>query len=306
MAENVNKDKAGAPAVAPVKKRRRGVSNETRSVTQLKFHEKDMANNGLFVGHLDNVSVEYSINADGKQFTGMSMPRLSLHFASNHPKEDERRHLIHSIFPVESNVNTIPNGDEEWKVNTVFAWVKHLLDVLYLRGRAFTEEEEDALTLDFEDYDENGQYIPVDPQEVLDGYAKLFNNVAAMLNGRFNLPEGETPKPCYKTANGGLVPLWMKLLRHKKRKNEWVNVGNNGDLDFDQFIGSGVIELYVQGKDPVHLRIDRAKESVTPKEVKKTPTIGVPSMGAVPIPEGGMGMPMDNGAALQAGEEMPF
>lgn len=307
MAENVKTNAAGATAEAPAKKRKRGVNNQTQATAQLRFHEKDAARNGLFIGQLESISVEYSVNADGKQFTGMKMPRLELHFTSRHAKYEEKRHLRHSIFPVESNVNTIPNGSEDWKVNNVFNWVKHILDVFYLKGRQMTELEEDALSLNFEDYDDEGNYIPVSPEEVLDAYATFFNNVVAMMDGRFNLADGETPKPCYKDANGKPLAVWMKLLRAKKRKGDWVHVGQNGELDFDQFIGAGVIELVVPNKDPMVLRIDLAKESITPKDVKKTPTVGVPAMGGVPVPgDMGVGMPIDNSAFSAAGEEMPF
>lgn len=303
MAEKKNVEPA-----APATKKRRGVSNSTQAVTQLRFHEKDAAKNGLFIGHLEDVQVQWSVNADGKQFTGLNMPRLTLHFASQHEKKEERRNLYKSIFPVESNVNTIPNGSEEWKINNVLNWIKHLLDVFYLRGRQLTEAEEDALSLGFEDFDEQGEYVPVEPEAVLAAYGVLFDNVAAMLNGSYNLPEGETPKPCYKDANGKPIQIWMKLLRHRKRKNEWINVGNNGELDFDQFIGSGCIELYnFKTNMPSILRLDLSKESIIPQETKKAPTMGgMAAMGGVTVPDAMPGMPMDNGAFNAAGEEMPF
>lgn len=310
MAENKIEAK-GATAEAPKKKIRRGVTNQTQAVTQLRFHEKDAAGNGLFVGHLEEVRVDWSINADGKQFTGMKTPRLTFHFASNHANVNERRHVSHTLFPVESNINTIPNGLEEWKVNNVLNWIKHVLDVFYLKGRQLTEAEEDALTLSFVDYDENGEYVAVDPQEVLDGYAALFNNVVNMLNGGFNLEEGETPKPVYKDGNGKPITIWMKLLRHRKRKSQWINVGQNGELGFDQFIGAGAIEIQKPNTPPAILRIDLAKESITPKEVKKAPTIGAPTMGGV-MSEGmpAMGMGVGNNSAyndaLSGDNVMPF
>ena len=67
-----------------VKKGRRGVSNKTQAVAQLKFHEKDAAQNGLFVGHLEDCRVDWSVNADGGAFTGIKIPRVTLHFASEH------------------------------------------------------------------------------------------------------------------------------------------------------------------------------------------------------------------------------
>lgn len=293
------------------KKVRRGVSNKTQAVAQLKFHEKDAAQNGLFVGHLEEVRVDWSNNADAKSFTGMSIPRLTFHFTSNHANASEKRHVYQTLFPVESNVNTIPGGSEDWRVNNVFNWIKHILDVFYLKGREMTEAEEDALSLTFEDFDENGEYVSVEVEDVIAGYRAIFENAAAMLNGSFELADGETAKPVYKTSDGKFIPCWLKLLRHKKRKGDWINVGANGDLAFDSFIGNGVVELLKKDCPPTVLRLDLAKESITPKETKKTPTIGAPGMGAPAM--GGvmagaptMGMPVDNGAFQAAGEEMPF
>ena len=59
--------KVGATAGQPTKKKR-GISNSTQAVSQLKFHEKDASPNGLFIGHLEEVKVEWSTNADGKTF----------------------------------------------------------------------------------------------------------------------------------------------------------------------------------------------------------------------------------------------
>lgn len=291
-----------------IKKARRGVSNATQATSQLKFHEKDAAQNGLFIGHLDSVSVEWSVNAEGKMFTGLKCPRLSLHFASNHSNPQEQRHVYQSIMPVESNVDTIPGGKEEWKVNNALNWIKYILDIFYLKGRMLTEKEEEALTLPFEDFDENGEYVAVEPEEILKGYAFIFNNTVAMLNGTFNAAEGETPKPCYKDGNGKPISVWMKLLRHKKVKGEWKNVGTNGDLGFDSFIGAGVIEIQKPNTPPAILRLDISKESITPKETKKTPTVGVPMGGVMmggPAPEM-LGMNNDTSAFADAAGEMPF
>ena len=308
---DIQTNAATVNAQTVAKKVRRGVSNKTQAVAQLKFHEKDAAQNGLFVGHLEEVRVDWSNNADAKSFTGMSIPRLTFHFASNHANASEKRHVYQTLFPVESNVNTIPGGSEDWRVNNVFNWIKHILDVFYLKGREMTETEEDALSLTFEDFDENGEYVSVEVEDVIAGYRAIFENAAAMLNGSFELADGETAKPVYKTSDGKFIPCWLKLLRHKKRKGDWINVGANGDLAFDGFIGNGVVELLKKDCPPTVLRLDLAKESITPKETKKTPTIGAPGMGAPAM--GGvmagapsMGMPVDNGAFQAAGEDMPF
>lgn len=299
--------KTGAAAEAP-KRVRRGVSNNTQAVNQLRFHEKDAAPNYLFAGHLDEVRVDWSVNADGKTFTGMKVPRLTLHFASNHANVNEQRHVYQTLFPVESNVDTIPDGKDDWKVNNVLKWMKHVLDVFYLKGRQLTEAEEDALSIPFVDYNEAGEYIPVDPEEVIAGYAAMFNNFAAIMNGRFNLAEGETAKPCFKDANGNFIKLWMKLLRHRKRKNEWINVGQNGDLAFDQFIGSGVIEIQKPNTPPAILRVDLAKESITPKETRKAPSMGgiMPPMSIGTVTADFNASAPQDGAFGAAGEEMPF
>lgn len=307
--EVINKN--GATAETPTKKVRRGISNNTQAVNQLKFHEKDAAQNGLFVGHLADVKVEWSVGSDNSSFAGLKMPRLTYHFASNHANLSEQRHVYQTIFPIPSNVATIPGGDNEWQVNNLFRWIKHILDVFYLKSRQLTEAEEDALSLPFVDFnEETGEYIQVDPEVVLDGYATLFNNVAAMMNGTFNVAEGETPKCCFKDANGKPISIWMKLLRHKKTRKGWTDVVQNGELGFDSFIGAGVIEILKPNASPSILRLDLSKESITPKDTKKQPTIGVPGnpgMGAVMAGGMPMGMPDTTGAFAAAGEdEMPF
>ena len=319
MPENKLNTGAGT-AEAPVTKARRGVSNKTQAVAQLRYHEKDAAQNGLFIGHLEDVRVDWSVNADGGSFTGIKIPRVTLAFASEHKVATEQRHVYQTIFPQPSNVDTIPGGKDAWRVDNVFNWIKHILDIYYLKGRQLTQAEEDALTLDFTDYVEEGEgysYEPVDTETVvIPAYRKLFENFVAMMNGTFNLPEGEVAKPCYKTADGKFIPAWLKLLRHKKgtgsRKGEWLNVGQNGELAFDGFIGNGVIELMRKENGnpmpPTVLRIDFSKESITPKETKKQPTIGAPSAGI-----GGSVVPSDmplgnapDGAFAAANGDMPF
>ena len=311
---SADKEKIAEGSAQPtVKKVRRGVSNQTKAVAQLRFHEKDASTqNGLFIGHLDSVSVDWSVNAEGKQFTGEKIPHVTLHFASNHPSASEQRHVYYTLNCVESNVNTIPEGSEEWKVNNIFNWMKHILDVYYLKGREMTEDEELALSLPFTDYDDEGNYVAVETADVIAGYAHIFNNFAAMMNGQFNLKDGETAKPCYKTADGKFIPAWLKLLRHKKVKGEWKNVAQNGELGFDSFIGNGVVELIRKDMPPAVLRVDLAKESITPKETKKVPSIGsansgIASMGGVmagtPM---NMGAPVNGAFAEAADNEMPF
>lgn len=316
MVDVKNAETASAQAVIG-KKHRRGVSNETKAVSQLKFHEKDAAQNGLFIGHLENVTVDWSVNADGKSFSGMKVPRLTFHFESNHQNASERRHVYQTLFPQESNVDTIPGGSKAWQVDNVLNWIKHILDVYYLKGREMTDKEESLLDLPLDDTDDNGEYVSVEPEDVIAAYTSLFTNTANLLNGEISVDGKEaTHKPCYKTADGKFISTWLKLIRYKKVKNEWRANGQNGDLAFDSFIGAGAIEI-VRTKNnatmpPVRLRLDTSRESITPKEVKKEPTIGgingviggagTVSVGASPM-ENGNGV---NTAYTDAASDMPF
>lgn len=297
----------------------RGISNDTQAVSELRFHERNAARNGLFVGHLESVQVLWSTNADGKTFTGLKVPRLEFHFESNESKVTERKHVRFVLRPVESSTETMPGGNDEWKVNNVFKGIKHMLDVFYLRGRNFTDEEVNALNLGFDDIDDEGNYVMVEPQEVLDGYAFVFENVASMMNGTFGLKDGETPKPCFKDANGNPLPVWMKLLRYRKSRNKgWQKVGQSGELAFDGFIGSGLVELQRANENAHILSIDPSFESIMPQKEKenKLPSVGGVSAGVVAggIPGAG-GLPayaatngIGDGAAEAAGQEgdMPF
>ena len=296
----------GAAAEAPVKRVRRGITNETQATSKLRFHEKDAAPNRLFMAHLHSVSVAWSEGGEGKQFEGEKIPRLVFEFASNTKDATQRRYVDKTLFPVESSVETIPGGDKDWQVNSIFTWIKHILDIYYLNGRPLTEEEEDALSLPFVDFDDEGNYISVDIKEVLAGYAQLFNNVAAIMNGTFNIADGETPKPCFRDNNGNYIRCWIKLLRHIKTKGEWKNV-SNGDLSFTQFVGTGAIELAPQpNSQPKILNVDESKESITPKEIKKAPSIpGIADMAGGVI--AGSTIPNTNSSAYnEAADEMPF
>lgn len=292
--------------------RRRGIASVS-ATSQLKFHERDAAPNGLFIGHLEEVTVDWRTLSDDtkglQSFAGLAIPRLTFHFASNHAKS-ERRHYYHNILPVESNIDTIEGGAKEWQVKNLFRWCKHFLEVFYLKGRDFTEEEIDALELPFIDFDENGEYVAVEPEDVINGYKIVFENVAAMLNGTFNLKDGETAKPCYFNANGTPINIWIKLLRAKKGKKGWTNV-NGGELGFDPFIGEGVIEIQKTNTPPTRLFIDLSKESTTPKEVDKAPNVGVsmpgmPGMAGVTIPSNPLTGGSENAAFAAAGEQSPF
>lgn len=261
------------------KQTRRGVSNQTKATSQLKFHEKDAAQNGLFIAKLAEVSVNWATPEKGA-FTGLKAPNLVFHFTSNHANAAEVRHVYHTLFAVESTVDTAnPKGQYAWRVTNVFNHIKHILDTFYLKGRDLTSEEEDALSLNFVDFDEEtNEFIIVDPQEVLNGYGTLFTNVAAMLNGTYNLKEGETPKPCYKDANGNPITIWLKLLRAVKGNNGWVNVSKTEELAIPNIVGAGYMEIHKSNANPLIIRVDLVKESITPKAPNKQPSLGPAGM----------------------------
>lgn len=285
-----------------LKKKKRGITDETRVTAVRKFHEKDAAPCGLFIGALSEVKCEWSINAEGKQFGGMNCPRLSFYFVSNHAV-DEQRHVNITLFPVESNVETIIGGKNEWQVNNLFGMIKYLLNFYYLKGRKLTEEEENLLCLPFEDIDDDGAYVPLDQQEVLNGYGTLFQNVASIFEGKLGLKDGETPKPIYKDQNGNLKKVWMKLLRHKKIKGNWTNVGQDGELAFEKniFSSTGFLEEFKQDKpQPTSIRLDMSKESIVPQDIKKAPNIDLGMM------EGLGSIPMSDSNNSYNGGGMPF
>lgn len=315
--EKVTKAEAGQPAEVANKKKRRGISNETRATSRLKFDDVRDANkaNGLFQGHLESVEVkDITIGEETTgmpSFNGMAVPKLILTFASNHPAVAERRYVSMQFLPAESNVDTIPNGSKAWQVDRIMAYLKHLLDVYLLKGKPMSEEQEDALTLAFEDFNDNGEYVSVDPTEVINGWRVLFENFANIMN------TGKDGKPIYVTADGKIIPIWMKLLRFTKNKGQWkpVEGGNRaGDLAFPGFVGEGVIELFVTNKAPI-LKVDATKEKIAVMDIAKTPTNpAVPGMPGAPmggVPAGfGDGMGADNGSPIPAfpgaGEDLPF
>lgn len=265
-----------AQAAAP--KVRRGIAT-ARGTQRLKFTHELAKPNGLFMGHLEAVAVS-KINI-GESSTGMpsfngcEIPRLTLTFATNEPEADKRHYATLSFTAVESNVDTIPGGKSDWTVNRIFDYMKHILNVYVLKGRELTEEETNALSLSFDDFDENGIYVPVAVETVIAAYTTLFENFAAMIN------TAKDGKPTYLDKDGKFIPVWIKLLRYVKNKKGW-NAISNGDLAFPTFVGEGVIEIW-KTNTPASIRVDVIKECITPKEeTKEAKTPTVPGIGGMP------------------------
>lgn len=291
---------------------RRGVA-AARGTTRLKFSHEQAKQNGLFIGHLESVTVSMIQIGEDKtgmpSFNGLEIPKIVFTFASNEPEATKRHYIGLQFTAVESNANSIPGGKEEWKVNTVFDWFKHILNVYVLKGRELTEDEANALALPFEDFDEQGEYVPVEPENVIAGWKTLFENIENIIN------RGREGQPYYKTKDGKDIPIWIKLLRYiKTGKKGWQPI-NNGDLAFPSFVGEGCIELYKQNTPP-SIRIDSVKEAIIPMNVEKAKApnmpvpgmggVAAPAMGGVPVVDPMVGAGNFNGIAEAAAEDMPF
>lgn len=311
--ENVAKGGASAEGTTPVnqpKVSRRGIG-AARGTTRLKFDNRDAQQNGLFLGHMASVEVkDITIGEDTTgmpTFNGLTIPKLVMAFNSNDADATKRKYIELSFNAVESNTETIPGGKQEWKVNQIFDYLKHVLNVYVLKGRELTPEEEAALSLAFEDFDEDGQYVPVDAETVIAGWRALFDNFATMMN------TGREGAPVFKTKEGKAISVWIKLLRHiKSGKKGWMPV-NNGDLAFPAFVGEGSIEVFKQGIAPA-IRVDLVKETIQIRNDEKPKTPNMPGAGIGSAPGIGGGIPMDNGGmpsmpqdfGAGMGDDLPF
>jgi hypothetical protein len=278
-----------------------------RGTARLKFGNDQAKPNGLFLGHLEEV--KYSTITIGEDKTGMpsfngfEIPKLTLTFASNEEDPNKRHYVSKTFTAVESNVNTIPGGKEEWKVNSVFDWLKHVLNVYYLKGRELTDEEATALSLTFEDFDEQGEYVSVDTEIVINAWKVLFENFENIMN------RGKDGKPVYHDKNNKFIPVWLKLLRYVKSRKSWTPI-NNGDLSLPQFVGEGCIEIYQQNAIP-SIKIDLVKETILIMNVEKPKTPNMPAVGGMAPMMGGVAIdqtmnPMGTDISSQTIDDMPF
>lgn len=287
---------------------RRGIGS-AKGTTRLKFTHELARPNGLFIAHLEDVTVSnIKIGEESTgmpSFNGMEIPKITFTFATNEDDVNKRHYQTLVFTAVESNVNTIPGGNESWKVDSVFNWIKHILNVYVLKGRELTEEEEEILSLNFTDFDEQGEYVSVEPEVVISAWRSLFENILAFLNNNGT--------PHYKNKDGKLIPVWIKLIRYTKNKSGWKAV-NYGNLSFPTFVGEGCIEIFKQNVFP-SIRLDSVKEAIIPMNIEtpKKPNIGMtPNMGVnagvtvgdIPAVDPMMSNNFNNIA--QAAEDMPF
>ena len=301
--ETVNQE---TPIEEVKKVSRRGLGS-ARGTARLKFGNDQAKPNGLFLGHLEEV--KYSTITIGEDKTGMpsfngfEIPKLTLTFASNEEDPNKRHYVSKTFTAVESNVNTIPGGKEEWKVNSVFDWLKHVLNVYYLKGRELTDEEATALSLTFEDFDEQGEYVSVDTEIVINAWKVLFENFENIMN------RGKDGKPVYHDKNNKFIPVWLKLLRYVKSRKSWTPI-NNGDLSLPQFVGEGCIEIYQQNAIP-SIKIDLVKETILIINAEKPKTPNMPAVGGMAPMMGGIAIdqtmnPMGTDISSQTIDDMPF
>lgn len=289
---------------------RRGVAS-ARGTARLKFSHELANRNGLFTGHLDSVTTSMIAIGEDKtgmpSFNGLEIPKIVFTFASNESEVNKRHYVTLQFTAVESNVETIPGGKEDWKVNSVFDWFKHILNVYVLNGRELNEEESAALELSYTDFDENGEYVPVDVNDVIASWKTVFENFANMLN------EGNNGASYIKDKSGKDIPLWMKLIRYTKSKKEWKAV-NNGELAFPAFVGEGCIEKFVPNVLP-SIRLNAIKEAIHPMNIEKpkTPNLGIaggvgsaPAMGEVSFNTNTLTAEAFGGIAAEAAQDMPF
>lgn len=301
--ETVNQE---TPIEEVKKVSRRGLGS-ARGTARLKFGNDQAKPNGLFLGHLEEV--KYSTITIGEDKTGMpsfngfEIPKLTLTFASNEEDPNKRHYVSKTFTAVESNVNTIPGGKEEWKVNSVFDWLKHVLNVYYLKGRELTDEEATALSLTFEDFDKQGEYVSVDTEIVINAWKVLFENFENIMN------RGKDGKPVYHDKNNKFIPVWLKLLRYVKSRKSWTPI-NNGDLSLPQFVGEGCIEIYQQNAIP-SIKIDLVKETILIMNVEKPKTPNMPAVGGMAPMMGVVAIdqtmnPMGTDISSQTIDDMPF
>lgn len=287
------------------KAKRRGISNETVSTSRLKFSHTDAKPNGLFVAHLDDIQLtEVDMKDDSAMvsFRGTKVSRLVITFASNEDDVNKRKYTYLNFMPVESNINTIPGGKEDWKVNRIFAYLKHILDVYVLHGKEMSPEMENALTLDYDDTDEQGEYVSVPVEVVAEAWNKLFTNFVNIMN------TAKDGKPAYKTADNKFIPIWIKLIRYTKTGKGWSPIAN-GQLSFPTYVGEGVIEIFQSKALPV-IKVDPVREAIKPMNVepaKKAPNVAMPGFGGgIAVPGMGSEMGGDFGSSDFGGGDMPF
>lgn len=285
--ESVVNQPANSAATTAPKKRRRGISNETRTTSRKKFSHKDAINNlWLFVGHLHARVAWVTMKEDNNMrpaFAGKAIPQLVIEATSLHTNPADVRVASKTFWPYESNVDYIPGGSKEKFINMDFAWIKHFLDVVVFKGREMTDEESEMLELGYVDYDDNGQYEPVEVEDVIKAWGVLFDNVVKLVE------TGENGKSALLDKVGNQRQFWFRLNRYYKNKGDWAFSGQGseeGDLVFPNIVGQGIFEEKFM-LDATHfkepsLMFDITKERIAPMDGVQSKQKKAPNLAAAP------------------------
>lgn len=285
--ESVVNQPANSAATTAPKKRRRGISNETRTTSRKKFSHKDAINNlWLFVGHLHARVAWVTMKEDNNMrpaFAGKAIPQLVIEATSLHTNPADVRVASKTFWPYESNVDYIPGGSKEKFINMDFAWIKHFLDVVVFKGREMTDEESEMLELGYVDYDDNGQYEPVEVEDVIKAWGVLFDNVVKLVE------TGENGKSALLDKVGNQRQFWFRLDRYYKNKGDWAFSGQGseeGDLVFPNIVGQGIFEEKFM-LDATHfkepsLMFDITKERIAPMDGVQSKQKKAPNLAAAP------------------------
>lgn len=286
--ESVVNQPANSAATTAPKKRRRGISNETRTTSRKKFSHKDAINNlWLFVGHLHARVAWVTMKEDNNMrpaFAGKAIPQLVIEATSLHTNPADVRVASKTFWPYESNVDYIPGGPKEKFINMDFAWIKHFLDVVVFKGREMTDEESEMLELGYVDYDDNGQYEPVEVEDVIKAWGVLFDNVVKLVE-----TGGENGKSALLDKVGNQRQFWFRLNRYYKNKGDWAFSGQGseeGDLVFPNIVGQGIFEEKFM-LDATHfkepsLMFDITKERIAPMDGVQSKQKKAPNLAAAP------------------------
>jgi len=284
--ESVVNQPANSAATTAPKKRRRGISNETRTTSRKKFSHKDAINNlWLFVGHLHARVAWVTMKEDNNMrpaFAGKAIPQLVIEATSLHTNPADV--ASKTFWPYESNVDYIPGGAKEKFINMDFAWIKHFLDVVVFKGREMTDEESEMLELGYVDYDDNGQYEPVEVEDVIKAWGVLFDNVVKLVE-----TGGENGKSALLDKVGNQRQFWFRLNRYYKNKGDWAFSGQGseeGDLVFPNIVGQGIFEEKFM-LDATHfkepsLMFDITKERIAPMDGVQSKQKKAPNLAAAP------------------------
>ena len=217
-------------------------------------------------------------------FAGKAVPQLIIEATSLHTNPIDVRVASKTFWAYESNVDYIPGGAKEKFINMDFAWIKHFLDVVVFKGREMTDEESEMLELGYVDYDDNGQYEPVEVEDVIKAWGVLFDNVVKLVE-----TGGENGKSALLDKAGNPRQFWFRLNRYYKNKGDWAFSGQGseeGDLVFPNIVGQGIFEEKFM-LDATHfkepsLMFDITKERIAPMDGVQSKQKKAPNLAAAP------------------------